>query len=92
MPAALRVLDQTDHGGTNLGPGVPTVLIGGMPASVATDSHLCAIPPNTGHITASIFPIGSTSVFIGGKPALRITDSCLCGAKGIMGEPTVLIG
>ncbi|MEX2593623.1 MAG: PAAR domain-containing protein [Anditalea sp.] len=92
MPAALRVLDQTDHGGTNMGPGVPTVLIGGKPASVAMDNHVCVIPPNTGHLTASIFPTGSSSVVIGGMPALRITDTCLCGAKGAVGEPTVLIG
>ena len=92
MPAALRVLDQTDHGGTNVGPGVPTVLIGGKPASVAFDNHVCVIPPNTGHLTASIFPMGSSTVLIGGLPALRITDSCLCGAKGVLGEPTVLIG
>lgn len=92
MPAALRVTDQTNHGGTVIGPGVATVLIGGLPASVAMDNHICVIPPNTGHLTASIFPAGSATVLIGGMAALRITDSCLCGAKGIMGEPTVLIG
>ena len=92
MPPALRVLDTTNHGGTNVGPGVATVLIAGKPASVATDNHICVIPPNTGHLTASIFPMGSATVLIGGMPALRITDAALCGAMGAVGEPTVLIG
>jgi len=92
MPAALRVLDQTDHGGTNMGPGVPTVLIGGKPASVSTDNHVCVIPANTGHLVSSIFPMGSSTVLIGGMPALRISDPCLCGAKGAVGDPTVSIG
>ena len=34
MPAAARVGDQSIHGGTVVGPGVPTVVIGGMPAAV----------------------------------------------------------
>ncbi len=92
MPAALRILDTTNHGGSVVGPGVPTVLISGMPASVATDNHVCVIPPNTGHLTVSIFPMGSATVLIGGLPALRITDAALCGAMGAVGAPTVLIG
>jgi uncharacterized Zn-binding protein involved in type VI secretion len=89
---ALRVGDTTNHGGTVTGPGVATVLIGGRPAAVATDNHLCVIPPNTGHLTASIFPMGSPTVLIGGRPALRTTDPALCGAMGLIGEPTVRIG
>lgn len=92
MPNAARVGDVTTHGGTIVGPGVATVLIGGMPAAVATDNHVCVIPPNTGHLTASIFPMGSTTVLIGGKPALRISDTCLCGAGSAVGEATVQIG
>lgn len=92
MPAALRVTDQTNHGGTVVGPGESTVLIGGKPAAVIFDNHVCVIPPSTGHLTASIFPKGSGTVMIGGKPALRIADACLCGAMGVVGEPTVLIG
>ena len=91
MSAAVRVGDTTNHGGTVIGPGCPTVLIGGMPAAVAMDNHVCVIPPPA-HIPVSIFPIGSTSVFIGGMPALRTTDSCLCGAMAAIGEPTVTIG
>ena len=92
MPPAAKILDVTNHGGTIIGPGASTVLIGGLPAAVVGDTHVCVIPPNTGHLTVSVFPMGSTSVLIGGKPALRAGDACLCGAASIIGEPTVLIG
>ena len=92
MPAAARVGDVTNHGGTIVGPGVATVMIGGMPASVVTDNHVCVIPPNTGHLTSSIFPKGSATVKIGGKPAVRTSDNCLCGAMAAAGWPTVNIG
>jgi uncharacterized Zn-binding protein involved in type VI secretion len=92
MPAAARVTDVTTHGGTIIGPGVATVMIGGMPAAVATDNHICPIPP-PGHVpTASIFPMGSATVLIGGMPALRTSDTCICGAGAAVGEPTVEIG
>lgn len=91
MPASLRVLDTTNHGGMVTGPGVSTVLIGGMPASVMLDGHLCAIPVTAGH-PVGVFAPGSATVLIGGMPALRITDSCTCGAMGLIGEPTVEIG
>lgn len=92
MSAAARVGDTTIHGGTIIGPGAATVLIGGMPAAVATDNHVCPIPPNTGHLTNSIFPSGSATVLIAGKPAIRTTDTCLCGAMAAAGCPTVIIG
>ena len=91
MPAAARVADVTTHGGTIVGPGEPTVLIGGMPAAVMGDMHVCPIPPPP-HIPSSPFPLGSSTVLIGGKPALRTTDTCICGAGAAVGEPTVLIG
>ena len=92
MPPAAKVTDVTTHGGTIIGPGVPTVLIEGMPAAVATDNHVCALPPNAHQPTVSIFPAGSATVFIGGKPALRVGDTCICGAASAVGAPTVLIG
>jgi uncharacterized Zn-binding protein involved in type VI secretion len=92
MPNAVRIGDITTHGGTVVGPGVATVLIGNKPAAVATDTHVCSIPPNAPHLTTSIFPMGSTTVLIGNMPALRISDMCLCGAGGAVGEPTVDIG
>ena len=92
MPPAARVTDTTTHGGTIVGPGVATVLIGGMPAAVATDNHVCSLPPNVHQPTASPFPMGSTTVLIGNKPALRVGDTCICGASAAVGEPTVIIG
>ncbi|MEI6749565.1 MAG: PAAR domain-containing protein [Bacteroidota bacterium] len=92
MPAAVRVGDLSNHGGTIIGPGAPTVMIGGMPAAVAGDMHVCALPPAGHQPTASTFPAGSATVLIGGKPALRTTDTCICGAMAAIGEPTVLIG
>ena len=92
MPSAVKVGDTTTHGGTVVGPGEPTVLIAGMPAAVATDNHVCSLPPNAHQPTASPFPSGSTTVMIGGKPALRQTDTCICGAMAAVGEPTVQIG
>jgi len=35
MPNAARITDLSNHGGAVLGPGVPNVLIGGLPAAVA---------------------------------------------------------
>ncbi|MCB2182645.1 MAG: PAAR domain-containing protein [Desulfobulbaceae bacterium] len=92
MPPAARVGDTTVHGGTIVGPGVATVMIGGMPASVLGDSHVCPIPPLTPHITTSPFVMGSATVMIGGVPAVRVGDTAVCGATAAVGEPTVLIG
>ena len=92
MPAAARVGDTTNHGGTIVGPGVTTVMIGGMPAAIVGDTHVCSLPPNGHQPTGSAFPSGSSSVMIGGMPALRTTDSCICGAMSAVGAPTVMIG
>jgi uncharacterized Zn-binding protein involved in type VI secretion len=87
FPAA-RVTDQIVSTATQgapvpiIPPGVPTVLVGSMPAAVVGDS--CG---------ADIIVKGSGTVMIGGKPAARVTDSTAGG--GIVmppGEPTVLIG
>ncbi len=91
MPPAARVGDVSTHGGTITGPGVSTVLIGGMPAAVVGDLHVCALPPVGHQPTASPFPAGSTTVLIGGRPALRTTDTCICGAMAAVGAPTVII-
>lgn len=92
MPAAVRVTDTTNHGGTVIGPGVATVLIGGMPAAVLGDNHICSLPPNAHQPTASPFIQGSSTVMIGGMPAVRVGDTCVCGASAVIGEPTVIIG
>ena len=91
MPAAARVTDVSNHGGTITGPGVATVLIGGMPAAVVGDMHVCALPPTGHQPTTSPFMAGSTTVLIGGKPAVRAGDVCICGASAAVGCPTVMI-
>ncbi|MDB5033872.1 MAG: hypothetical protein JWQ98_1113 [Chlorobi bacterium] len=91
MPAAARVGDVSNHGGTIVGPGVATVLVGGMPAAIVGDMHVCSLPPNVHQPTASPFPAGSATVLIGGVPALRVSDACICGAMAAVGEPTVII-
>ncbi len=89
MPAAARVGDKTSHGGAESGPGAPGVLIGGQPAAVAGDSHLCPVPqPHP----PSVFARGTSSVLIGGRPALRMGDVAGCGAQLVEGEPRVQIG
>lgn len=72
-------------GGPIVGPGCPTVLIGGMPAAVMGDMCTCVGPPDT-------IILGSTGVFIGGKPAARMGDQCAHGGAIVLGCPTVLIG
>jgi uncharacterized Zn-binding protein involved in type VI secretion len=91
VPAAVRVGDPTVHGGVVTGPGVATVLIGGMPAAVLGDMHACAIPPPS-HVPVTPFTAGSAKVLIGGMPALRVGDSAGCGASAPAGFPTVMIG
>jgi uncharacterized Zn-binding protein involved in type VI secretion len=92
MPPAAKVGDVSTHGGTVTGPGVPTVLIGKMPAAVLGDMHVCPLPPPAHLPTVSPFTIGSTTVLVGGKPALRVGDICACGAAPAVGEPTIIIG
>ena len=92
MPPAVRVGDVSNHGGTVIGPGVSTVLIGGMPAAVAGDMHVCSLPPTGHQPTVSPFPVGSSTVLISGRPALRTIDTCICGAMAAVGAPTVMIG
>jgi uncharacterized Zn-binding protein involved in type VI secretion len=72
-------------GGPITGPGVPTVLIGGLPAATMGDMCVCVGPPDT-------IVLGSTGVFIGGKPAARMGDQCVHGGTIVIGCPTVLIG
>ncbi len=99
MPPAARITDmhvcpmQTPAfpapiphvGGPVIGPGVPTVLIGKLPASVVGDSCVCVGPPDT-------IVKGSATVMIGGKPAARIGDTSAHGGNVVMGCPTVMIG
>lgn len=72
-------------GGPIIGPGAPTVLIGGIPASVVGDSATCTGPPDT-------IIKGSSTVLITGKPAARMGDMTVHGGSIQIGCPTVLIG
>ena len=92
MPPAARILDPTGHPGMITGPGVPNVLIGGLPAAVMGDMHACTMPPVAGPHPPSPIVKGSATVLIGGRPAARMGDMSGCGAPIIMGFPTVLIG
>ncbi|HEV2755277.1 MAG TPA: PAAR domain-containing protein [Actinomycetota bacterium] len=92
MPPAARVGDVTGHPGVVTGPGVPTVLIGGLPAAVVGDTHTCAMPAPAGPHPAGPFQKGSQTVLIGGKPAVRMGDTAPCQAPILSGAVNVLIG
>lgn len=98
MPPAARITDMhacpmltpglppIPHvGGPIMGPGVPTVLIGRLPAAVLGDMCVCVGPPDT-------IVQGSATVLIGGKPAARLGDTTAHGGSVVLGLPTVMIG
>lgn len=91
MPAAARVSDTTSHGGTVIGPGMSTVMIGGLPAAVMGDLHACVIPSPPPHPPSTPFVSGAATVLIGGRPALRQGDMSACGASVVTGELTVVL-
>jgi uncharacterized Zn-binding protein involved in type VI secretion len=73
-------------GGPIVGPGCPTVLIGGKPAATMGDMAVCVGPPD------SILK-GSATVLIGNKPAARVGDPTTHGGTIVgPGVPTVMIG
>ncbi len=92
MPPAARVGDPTGHPGTISGPGVPTVLIGGLPAATVGTLHACSFPPPAVHPSSPILSPGCPTVLIGGMPAARMGDLAGCGAPIVLGALTVLIG
>lgn len=71
-------------GGPIIGPGVATVLIGGMPAAVVGDQAVCVGPPDA-------LVAGSATVLIGGMPAARQGDATAHGGSIALGFPTVII-
>ena len=72
-------------GGPITGPGIPTVLIGGIPAAVVGDMCTCVGPP-------AAIAKGSATVMIGGRPAARQGDTTAHGGTIVAGCPTVMIG
>jgi uncharacterized Zn-binding protein involved in type VI secretion len=94
MPPAARVGDMhtcpmsdgpKPHVGGPVAQGVPTVIIGGMPAAVVGSICTCAGPPDA-------VAMGSTTVLIGGQPAARMGDQTVHGGIITVGLPTVIIG
>ena len=90
MPPAARVTDPTGHPGAIGPPGVPTVLIGGLPAATVGTPHACGFPG--GHPPSAIVPPGCLTVLIGGQPAARVGDLAGCGAPILSGALNVMIG
>ena len=95
MPPAARITDMhvcpmvtgtVPHvGGPVLPPGVPAVLIAGLPAATVGKMCTCVGPPDT-------IIKGSATVMIGGMPAARMGDSTAHGGSIVAGAPTVMIG
>ncbi len=95
MPPAARITDMhvcpmltgpVPHvGGPILPPGVPTVLIGKLPAATMTSMAVCVGPPD-------MVAKGSATVMIGKKPAARLGDNCAHGGSIVLGCFTVMIG
>jgi uncharacterized Zn-binding protein involved in type VI secretion len=72
-------------GGPVLPPGVPTVLIGNMPAATVGNMCTCVGPPD-------VIAMGCPTVLIGGMPAARMGDITAHGGNIVLGCFTVLIG
>ncbi|WP_323789886.1 PAAR domain-containing protein [Psychroserpens sp.] len=72
-------------GGPIVGPGEPTVLIGGLPAARVGDMLVCVGPPDS-------IVMGSATVLVGGCPAARMGDETAHGGEIVLGIPTVEIG
>lgn len=72
-------------GGPIVGPGAPTVLIGGLPAAKVGDMCVCVGPPDS-------IVKGSMGVMVMGAPAARMGDSTAHGGSISAGLPTVMIG
>ena len=95
MPPAARITDMhtcplvtgvVPHvGGPILPPGMPTVLIGMLPAARMTDLATCVGPPD-------MIAMGSPTVLIGNLMAARMGDPTMHGGVIILGEMTVMIG
>ena len=71
-------------GGPIVGPGAPTVLIGGLPAACIGDMCVCVGPPD-------VIALGSFTVLLGGRPAARMGDITAHGGTIILGAFNVLL-
>lgn len=82
FPAA-RLGDMTATGDAITGPGVPTVLIEGVPASVMGDMV-------SGAACVGTIVMGSPTVLIGGRPAARLTSQ-VAGNNPATGVPVTTV-
>lgn len=74
------------HVGGPILPGpAATVLIGNLPAAVATQTCVCVGPPD-------IIVKGSATVLICNLPAARMGDTTAHGGTIVGGFPTVIVG
>lgn len=74
------------HVGGPIATGMPSVLIGGLPAARVGDVATCAaVPPNA-------IATGSVSVFVGDRNAARNSELTLHGGQIVGGCSTLLIG
>lgn len=99
FPAA-RITDLTLTGDSVLPPGVPNVLIGGLPAACVGDKVMGPVI----NYSPGIIATGGFTVLIGGRPAARVTsvvNGLTVGPLGVpvpvattivKGQPNVLIG
>ncbi len=94
MPIAARLGDmhvcpmvtgEVPHVGGPITQGLPTVMIGFMPAARVGDLCTCVGPPD-------VIAMGSFTVMIGGQPAARMGDLTAHGGVIAVGFPTVNIG
>ncbi len=72
-------------GGPVVGPGAPTVLIGGLPAARVGDMLVCVGPPDT-------IVMGAPNVLIEGMPAAFLGSMTAHGGTIVVGVPNVMIG
>ncbi len=71
-------------GGPIMPPGVPTVLIGMLPAAVVSGMVTCAGPPD-------VIALGSFMVLVGKLPVAHMTSMTAHGGTVVLGCPTVLV-
>jgi uncharacterized Zn-binding protein involved in type VI secretion len=91
---ACTIGSMTAHGG-NVVMGLPTVLIGGKPASRIGDMHACPMVTVLVPHVGGPFILGSFTVLVGGMPQSRVGDALVCVGppdSAVMGVPTVLVG
>lgn len=86
-PAVTPATPPVPHvGGSIIGTGCQSVLIGGKPAATIGDACYCNGSPPDSIVS------GAATVLIGGKQAVRVGDESAHGGKVTGGCLTVLIG